>query len=425
MKTLPPLRPKQKEILDQLAKGNDCIGLLPTGYGKSLCYLFPVVEWHWTVWVVSPLVSLIEDQSNAARALGISCFGWSYGMDPQDRFLAQDELMEGKVKLHFLSPERLVEWEQSGLLAKILNLPGAPHLVVIDEMHCLEEWRGFRFAYQNIFCALKRIKANGARMLGLTATMQINESINWMNEFCPEVKLIAGDLGRENIHLKIVPLLSERELWSTVFSAALPPEKGTTTIFYASSRREVEETFAILKMAGLDCRYFHAGTSREHKTKLLTDFRHGNVPCLVTTSAFGMGIDFPRVRKVVHLNLPYSVESYWQEVGRAGRDGLPCEAILLWRRSEVNRLFSLPKRQREKFYLLWKFLLKKGCRKQALAEFFHMQEIKCNNCDACESSARKEKVYSHRHRATVWWTEPESEPEKWLEKKYFEASENS
>jgi len=425
MSSLPPLRPKQKEILDHLWEGKDCIGILPTGYGKSLCYLLPATEWKWKVWVVSPLISLMEDQALSARELGLSCVTWSYGMGKQERISCMDQVLEGKVALNFISPERLVEWENRGTLSALLLSLGAPHLIVLDEMHCLEDWRSFRPAYQNIFSALKKIKSTGAKMLGLTATMRITESVDWMREFCRKVEIVSAGLGRENIYLRIVPVLDEKDRWHWIFSLAQSMGKGNTVLLYASSRREVEEVYRTLKMAGLDCLFFHAGISVERKSKILTDFRHGNVSCLVATSAFGMGIDYSRVRRVVHLNLPHSTESYWQEVGRAGRDGLPCEAILLWKRSEVNRLFSLSKSQKESFYRLWKFLLKRGCRKQALARFFHMQEIKCNNCDACESSGRKEMQNFKRHIAKVWWVQPESEPEKWLERKFLEASENS
>jgi ATP-dependent DNA helicase RecQ len=415
------LRDRQRQVLQGLAKGENIFASLPTGYGKSLCYWLPAAAWSWRVWVISPLISLMEDQVAACEAMGIKALAIHSGNIES----SLTDLRAGKWQVLFLSPERLAIWGERGELTMLEENNLSPELLVLDEMHCFEEWRRFREGYQAVFDPIRKMIAGGSQLLGLSASFSIAQSDLWMREFCDCYSRVESSLARDNLSLLLVPI--EEEYWRWLLLTAflrdlISPESA---LIYCSSQKECDYLSSWLVSAGFPAVAYHAGLPKEIRRERSKAFRVGLLRIVCATSAFGMGIDYPHVGRVLHFSLPYDLSAYWQEVGRAGRNGAEAFGIVFWRRSEISRLRRLDEEQAGRYSAMWRAWIEGGCRKVAVAKWLGATEDCCGKCDRCRSGNNYFfpswlESWPQLLSKKPWWLDHAAQPEAWLSKKILQ-----
>lgn len=415
------LKPKQVEVLAQLAAKRNCFASLPTGYGKSLCYWLPALAWGWRIWVLCPLVALIEDQAAACSRLGLRTLKLHASGE------GEAEIAEAQVI--FLTPERLEAWRDSGVISWLEANGILPDLFVMDEMHCLEEWREFREGLKAACEPIRRVLGAGARLLGLSASFASTVRDEWMRELTDDYALVIAGLGRKRLVLRIFPLEDGSQRWLMLTSCLRGLEAPESSLVYCATREECDATASWLRSAGIEAVAYHAGHPASIRLALSEAFRAGRLRVVCATAAFGMGIDYPHVSRVIHFSLPYDLGAYWQEAGRAGRAGQLAYSIVLWRRSEISRLRVLPQRARERHIELWRALIAGDCRKRAIAGHLGMSAARCGVCDRCAPEGKnlpdwlRECVEAQQ--SAPWWLRETAEPLRWLEEKSFSLSEKS
>jgi len=318
-------KPLQKEAIEAALTGRDCLVVLPTGGGKSLCYQMPAAMGKGLVLVVSPLIALMDDQVAAAREAGLEADALHSNLKAAHRGAAWKRLTEGKTQLLYVSPERL-------LAGDILNeISGRLMLVAVDEAHCVSHWgHEFRPEYRRLTEALDQFPKAARMALTATATPVVQDDIRaQLGLRSPEI--LIGHPDRPNL---IYRAFARRDQFKQVLEVARrhPGEGG---IVYAQTRKDVERLAAKLREEGVSSAPYHAGLSGEERRSAQDDFVNERLDVIVATIAFGMGIDRSNVRYVVHANTPRSVEHYQQESGRAGRDGLPAECALFFAASDL------------------------------------------------------------------------------------------
>ncbi len=308
----PAFRGQQEAAVDHLVQGGDALVLMPTGGGKSICYQVPALVRHGTAIVVSPLIALMDDQVAALRQLGVSAGALHSEVEPEDAARVSRALNDGTLDLLYVSPERLL---MSGTMDRLARQEIA--LIAIDEAHCVSAWgHEFRPEYRG----LTRLKRDfpGVPRVALTATAdpRTREDIVAALDLT-DAAIFAASFHRDNLHIAALPKSGETQQ----LAAFLKRHSGAAGIVYCGSRNKTERVSQSLRAAGLPALPFHAGLSPMEKRVALTRFRSGEPVVMVATIAFGMGIDRPDVRFVVHLDMPDSPEAYYQQIGRAGRDG--------------------------------------------------------------------------------------------------------
>jgi ATP-dependent DNA helicase RecQ len=381
-------RPGQREIIDAVLEGQDCVGVMPTGSGKSLTYQVPAIALGRFALVISPLIALMKDQVDALTEAGVSAtfLNSSLSFDERRERLAQ--IAAGQHRLVYVAPEGL-EASVGRLLSEV-----RPSLIAIDEAHCISEWgHDFRPAYRNL-SSLKRRFGN-VPMLALTATAtpQVTRDIvQQLGMRAP--KLFRGSFFRKNLRLSTFQKGESLGRTTREAIASLVQSRpGESGIVYCLSRKSTEETADYLKEQGCKAVCYHAGLAPEQRSKAQDAFRNDDVDVVVATIAFGMGIDKSNVRYVIHRDLPKSVEGYYQEIGRAGRDGAPSDCILFYSWSEVvayDRFAdgteddAAAERLRSQAREMFRFAESGRCRHQLLAEYFGESMEKCGeSCDVC------------------------------------------
>ena len=434
------LKDKQRDVLRALAARKNVFAGLPTGFGKSLCYWAPAAAWGWRVWVISPLVSLIQDQALACEDLGLKVTAWHGGLSEGEREQLSNRMRAGNVEVVFLSPERLSQWWADGFLAELEFLGVGPSLLALDEMHCFEEWRSFREGYSAALEPVRRLLLRGVPLLGLSASLSRQEAEAWMNELCETHVYIGTGLGRDNLHLNVVAIEEEEERWIFLLAALRGLRAPESALVYCATREEADQVASWLTSAGVSAVAYHAGHPPLWKEARSRAFRAGKLRVVCATTAFGMGIDYASVSRVIHFSTPYSLESYWQEVGRAGRGGDEAWAMAFWARSSVvrARLMDLPARQ--KYFHLWEAWASGMCRKRAVELSLGREDSDCGRCDRCRAQAgnakRNRKNFSPRSREWLkvsgvwnredpWWVEKEAKLRDWAKGKIFGDHEKS
>lgn len=321
-------RPLQEEIITKVTDGGDVLALLPTGGGKSLCFQIPALLKPGICIVISPLVALMQDQVNALKEKGIKAMAITGGIPFSELDTMLDNCIYGNYKFLYLSPERL---QQELVKERIRQMD--VNLIAIDEAHCISQWgHDFRPAYRNIK-ALRELKPE-VNFIGLTAsaTRPVQKDIVEQLEL-QDAHVIKKTFARENIAF-LVSKVQDKNF----YLERLVKEHEEAVIIYVRNRKATEETAAFLTKKGVSSASYHGGISRNEKSLRLQQWLSGEKRVMVATSAFGMGIDKATVRSVIHLNLPESLESYFQEAGRAGRDGLPAKAVILTNDSDIPLL---------------------------------------------------------------------------------------
>ena len=320
-------------------------------------------------------------------------------------------MLSGEARITFLSPERFLLWRKNGFFTELASRGLDADLYVLDEMHCLEEWRGFRAGYQGLAEPLRSEIQRGASLLGLSASLALREAKVWMSELLGDenYSLVNAGLGRENLSLRVVALETEEERWLELVSCLRGLRAPYSALVYCSTRSEVDDVAQWLRSAGFEAVAYHAGLPPSVRAERSRAFRGGLLRVVCATSAFGMGIDYPRVARVIHFSMPRDLGSYWQEVGRAGRDGGDAVATAFWRRSEIARARRMGIQEREAFLSLWRNWAEAGCRKAAVATHLGWEEAPCGKCDRCLPESSCARTFSQ-----AWWTEPHAHLREWV-----------
>lgn len=380
-------RGRQAEVIATAVAGRDALVLMPTGAGKSLCYQIPALLRPGTGLVISPLIALMADQVLALKALGVRAEFLNSTLPVEVQRSIVGRLRRGELDLLYLAPERLLGGRGAAELAEV-----PLSLIAIDEAHCVSLWgHDFRVDY----LALHRLAElfPGVPRMALTATADLRsrEEIAERLALTNPARFVTS-FDRPNIHYRVcVKDQAPRQL-----EAFLAEHIGESGIVYCGSRRRVEETAERLAGHGYQALPYHAGLAPEVRAAHQDRFLREEAVVMVATVAFGMGIDKPDVRFVVHLDPPRSLEAYYQETGRAGRDGLPAESMLLyglqdltWMREMVEQSESPPERkrvERDKLEALLAWFERPDCRRHALLEYFgETREGACGHCDNCDT----------------------------------------
>ncbi len=386
----PAFRGLQEAAVGHIVGGGDALVLMPTGGGKSLCYQLPALCRAGTALVVSPLIALMDDQVAALRQLGINAGALHSELDPEEQQHVARELAAGRLDLLYVSPERLLS---GGMLERLGRRPLA--LIAIDEAHCVSQWgHEFRPEYRGL--ALLPERFPGVPRVALTATADPRTRADILHALAmDDAAVFAASFHRPNLHVAAAAKQSE----TTQLAALLRAHPGAAGIVYCGSRAKTERVTASLKAKGLPAAAFHAGLPPETKRAALTRFRSGEPLVMVATIAFGMGIDRPDVRFVAHLDMPDSPEAYYQQIGRAGRDGERADTLLLYGGEDIARArhwlaqSSAPETQqrvmRERLEAMIALTETAACRTRALlACFGETLAEDCGHCDNCASPAR-------------------------------------
>jgi ATP-dependent DNA helicase RecQ len=378
-------RGQQAEIVDHVTAGGDAIVLMPTGGGKSMCYQIPALCRAGVGVVVSPLIALMRDQVEALRQAGVRAAALNSSLTDSERVQVRADLRAGRLDLLYVAPERLV---LSSFLDLLDGMPIA--LFAIDEAHCVSQW-GHDFRPEYMKLDMLRDRFPGVPRLALTATAdpQTREDIRRRLRL-DEARLFLASFDRPNIRYAIqIKQDSKRQLL-----AFIRERPGASGIVYCLSRAKVEDTAAWLQGEGIDALPYHAGLDAAIRRRNQDSFLKSDGQVLVATIAFGMGIDKPDVRFVAHLDLPGSLEAYYQETGRAGRDGLPSDTLLLYGMQDLalrRRMIAegeapaeVKRVEHAKLDALLALCETAGCRRQALlAHFGETLAAPCGNCDTC------------------------------------------
>ena len=380
-------RPKQEEVINEIMQGNDCLVLMPTGGGKSLCYQIPALALPGTAVVISPLISLMHDQVEALKANGIPAEALNSGNDSTEETIIRRRCLSGDLKIIYVSPERLLS-EIPYLFSNIKI-----SLFAIDEAHCISQWgHDFRPEYSQLGLLHEQFK--GVPVMALTATADKITRQDIIQQLHLDGKTFVSSFDRPNLSLAVRREGTKKEKLKFIyrFIAARPHDAG---IIYCLSRKTTETLAEELKEHGVNAAAYHAGLPAGQRAWVQESFKMDRIEVICATIAFGMGIDKGNVRWVIHYNLPKSIESFYQEIGRAGRDGAPSDTILFYSMADVIQLrnFAEASGQREvnleKLKRMQEYAESRVCRRRILLNYFGETSAKeCGHCDVCKNPPR-------------------------------------
>jgi ATP-dependent DNA helicase RecQ len=381
----PAFRGAQQEIVSHLTSGGDALVLMPTGGGKSLCYQLPALLREGTALVVSPLIALMQDQVAALTQLGVRAAVLNSSLDARTAAQTERALVDGDLDLLYVAPERL-------MTARMLDLLGKSRLALfaIDEAHCVSQWgHDFRPEYLQLSVLHERFPEIPRIALTATADPQTRQEIIERLAL-DDARIFVSSFDRPNIRYAIVDKADARTQLLRFIEEEHPGDAG---IVYCLSRRKVDETAAFLASKGIHAVPYHAGMDNAARAANQARFQSDDGIVVVATIAFGMGIDKPDVRFVAHLDLPKSIEGYYQETGRAGRDGLPADAWMTYGLGDVvqqRRMIdqsegseAFKRVSLSKLEALLGFCETAACRRVRLLEYFGEASSACGNCDTC------------------------------------------
>nr|MBQ8253714.1 DNA helicase RecQ [Lachnospiraceae bacterium] len=390
-------REGQEELIDAILDGQDVFGIMPTGAGKSVCYQVPALLMDGITLVISPLISLMKDQVRALNEMGVHAAYLNSSLTYNQYKLALANAMRGQYKIIYVAPERL---ETQEFLTFALQAPIA--MVSIDEAHCVSQWgQDFRPGYLKIRAFIERLPERPViSAFTATATKEVREDVTELIGLHNPRTIVTG-FNRPNLYFG-VSIPKDKKITLKQYLSVRGDESG---IVYCATRKGVEEVHEMLLKEGYPVTRYHAGLDDEERRKNQDDFIYDRKPVMVATNAFGMGIDKSNVRFVIHYNMPKNMESYYQEAGRAGRDGEPAECILLFGKRDVitNEYFIEQDREndelseteleivkaaeREKLRRMTWYCYTQGCLREYMLQYFGEESSACDNCSNCLNHA--------------------------------------
>ncbi len=377
-------RDGQSEVIGAVLAGEDVLAVMPTGSGKSICFQLPALLLDGVTLVVSPLLALMRDQVAALERLGIAAACLNSEQDMAERRRVEEELDQGRLKLLYLSPERLARSAMQERLAR-----AGIALLAIDEAHCVSQWgHDFRPEYRLLGEIAARLEPRSRAAFTATADPATQGDIA-VQLFPAPPRTIVRSFDRPNLRLAMAPKNGrKRQLLEF-----LAPRRALSGIVYCATRKKTEATAALLAGEGFAAEAYHAGMEPALRRAVETRFQRLDGRVVVATIAFGMGIDKPDVRYVAHTDLPKSIEAYYQEIGRAGRDGLPAETLTLWGLDDVtlhrrriddsDAPEEVKRMERHRLATLVALCEAPRCRRQTLLAYFGEKSSPCGNCDLC------------------------------------------
>ncbi|MBK7100636.1 MAG: DNA helicase RecQ [Flavobacteriales bacterium] len=378
-------RPQQLEVIEHVLRGNDAVVLMPTGGGKSLCFQVPALALDGLTVVISPLIALMKDQVQALQGNGIPAAFLNSSLGFEEEREIQERLRNGELKLLYVSPERLF---QQGFLDRMEELQ--VKLFAVDEAHCISSWgHSFRPEYQHLKVLKQRFPRIPVIALTATADRTVRGDIGHsLGLHAPRTFISSFD--RPNLSLAVLP---GQDRWKAI-ERIMGRHYGKCGIIYCNSRAGTEKLAAKLQGIGVKAAYYHAKLDPEERSRVQDDFIQGKLHVICATIAFGMGIDKSDVRFVIHYNLPGTVEGYYQEIGRAGRDGKPAETILFYSYADVQTHMHFAEEIEDPRYKevviakldrMKEYAQAQACRRTILLSYFSEESPEaCGNCDVCK-----------------------------------------
>ena len=374
------LRPGQREVIDSVLAGRDTLAIMPSGAGKSLCYQLPALQMPGTTIVVSPLIALMKDQADKLQDRGVEAAAVNSALSARERREAERLIRARKASFIFTTPEQLATPEV------IKKLKANPiDLFVVDEAHCITQWgHDFRPAYSGLGAALRAL--GNPRLLALTATATpdvIEDIARQLGR--PRMQVLNAGVYRPNLFFEVVQTTNEAEKKQTLLEVV---RSGGAGIVYCATVREAKAVHAWLGEQDVKAELYHGRLGGRERTERQEAFMSGKARTMVATNAFGMGIDRPDIRFVVHYQLPGSLEAYYQEAGRAGRDGKEARCTLLYDHAD-RRIQLYFARKRSKVEMLAAYARSAQCRWKMILEYFDEQVELGDECGACDNCVQR------------------------------------
>lgn len=384
-------KPLQREVIENVLQHRDTLAIMPTGGGKSLCYQIPALIFPGLTVVVSPLIALMKDQVEQLHELGVPALFLNSSLTPDEYRDHVSQVRSGKIKLLYLAPEGLLTPRMFDLLSSVTL-----SCLTIDEAHCISEWgHDFRPEYRQLVSVRERFKDVVCLALTATATPRVREDIASSLGFAASNEFIAS-FNRDNLLIEVVAKTDPLEQ-TLAFLEGFPNQSG---IIYCFSRKQVDDLALALTARNISALPYHAGLEDGERKRNQERFIRDDVQVMVATIAFGMGINKPNVRFIIHYDLPKSVESYYQEIGRAGRDGLPAQCLLLFSYGDIQKLkYFIDQKdglERQVAYqhlaALTRYAESSTCRRVPLLAYFGEEypASGCGMCDRCLAAAQEE-----------------------------------
>ncbi len=378
-------RPLQEDIIQTLLAGKDTLVLMPTGGGKSICYQLPALLQEGTAVVVSPLISLMKDQVNTLNANGIEAGALNSNNDETENANIRRACTEGRLKLLYISPEKLIT--EANYLLRDMHIS----LFAVDEAHCISQW-GHDFRPEYAQMGFLHDLFPDVPIIALTATAdKITREDIVRQLHLKEPKIFISSFDRPNLSLSVKRGYLQKEKSKAILEFIFK-HNGESGIIYCMSRSKTETVAQLLQKHGIQVAVYHAGLSPKERDKAQADFINDRIQVVCATIAFGMGIDKSNVRWIIHYNLPKSIESFYQEIGRAGRDGMPSDTILFYSLADLILLtrFATESGQKdinlEKLQRMQQYAEADICRRRILLSYFGETSTEdCGNCDVCKN----------------------------------------
>jgi ATP-dependent DNA helicase RecQ len=392
-------RPGQLEIINSILNKKDTLSILPTGGGKSICFQVPGIllsaqtQKAGVTLVISPLISLMKDQVDTLNSKNIPSCYISGLLNKQEIENKYDLIKLNKFKFIYIAPERL----ESARFQKIISSKNIC-LVVIDEAHCISQWgNDFRPSYKKISTLLKK-HTNSCPIAAFTATANKKTQVDICNTLkLNQPSIYYKSFKRTNLNIEVIKC-HNRTIKNLALLRLLKKHQNQVGIIYCSTRKSVSEISNFLKDFNISSEYYHGGLDKKTKSLVQLSFCNGGSKIIVATNAFGMGIDVGNIRFVIHYQIPGDIENYYQEIGRAGRDGLDSNCYTLYYESDIKIQNQFAKNNQEKnnkLKLLNSILINNKCRTQQILKYFGEKSKNCNKCDVCKKTIYKSQLMIH------------------------------